>query len=320
MDQAESVSDLQMRQVRVAEILSAFSLATDLGAGQPMGDVLRMCYMAMRTAQEMGLSSQEQADVYSTALLAHAGCTAGASLFAGMIHGDDLAAHRDLFLRDPANAVDILKWMLRHVAAGEPLYVRAQRLAEIVRGREDLEEQILGVCEVAPRLAERLGMSAQVRKALRYRLERWDGRGPQGLRAQDIPLVSRITHLIMVLVPFYETKGLEPTRAAARQKKGTVFDPEVAEAFLEASGEAGFWDELGADDLWDVVLGLEPTSSAKLVNGARIEDVALAFADFADMKTGHKAGHSRGTAAIAVAISPNPPMDRDGRREGSGRG
>ncbi len=80
MTQANMVSDLQNQPIRMAEILSAFSFATDLGAGQPMGDVLRTCYVAMAIAQKLKLSSQEQADVYHTALLAHAGCTAGASL------------------------------------------------------------------------------------------------------------------------------------------------------------------------------------------------------------------------------------------------
>ena len=123
MAEADAVSDLQDRPTRVAEILSAFSLATDLGAGQPMGDVLRMCYVAMGVARELRLSDQELADVYHTALLAHAGCTAGASLFAALIHGDDLAAHRNLFLRDPANSTDILTWMVRYVGADEPLYL-----------------------------------------------------------------------------------------------------------------------------------------------------------------------------------------------------
>ena len=217
MTHVEIAPELRPGPIRVAEVLSAFSLATDLGAGQPIGDVLRMCYVAMGIAQELKLSSQEQADVYHTALLAHAGCTAGASLFAALIHGDDLAAHRDLFLRDPANPMDILKWMLSYVAADEPFHIRLQRLTNIVRSREDLQEQILGVCEVAPRLAARLGMSEQVGYALRYRLERWDGKGPQGFCGDDIPLISRITHLCMVLVSFYQSKGREPTERAALQ-------------------------------------------------------------------------------------------------------
>ena len=299
----DSTPDLQTQPVRMAEVLSAFSLATDLGAGQPMGDAIRTCYVAMSIAKELRLSAPEQEDVYHASLLAHAGCTAGASLFDALIHGDDLAAHREVFLRDPANPMDIFKWMLRHVAAGEPFHVRVQRLMEIARGRDDLEEQVRGVCEVAPRLAERLGMSPQVSKALRYRLERWDGNGPQRLRGEDTPLTSQIAHVCMVLVGFYGSEGRSAAEEAARRKRGSVFAPEVVDAFLAASADETFWAELAKPDLWETVLDLEPGSPRMIATEDQIEDVALAFADFADMKTAHKAGHSRSTAALAVAVA-----------------
>ena len=82
-----------------------------------------------------------------------------------------------------------------------------------------------------------------------------------------------------------------------------MLDPEVGEAFLAASRKNGFWAELGAPDLWDTVLALEPDSPGKFIGEESIEDVALAFADFADMKAAHKAGHSRRTAAVAGSIA-----------------
>ncbi len=215
---SENAPELEPGPIRVAEVLSAFSLATDLGAGQPMGDVLRMCYMAMAIAQELKQSERERADVFHAALLAHAGCTAGASLFASLIHGDELAAHRDLFLRDLASTVDILKWILHYVAADESIPTRFLRLVDVLRGKGDLDDQIQGVCEVAPRLAVRLGMSIQVGEALRCRLERWDGRGPQGLRGDEIPLIARITHICMVLVRFYQSEDArQPWKQRARR-------------------------------------------------------------------------------------------------------
>ena len=72
---------------------------------------------------------------------------------------------------------------------------------------------------------------------------------------------------------------------------------------MAASRKIGFWAQLDADDLWDAVLALEPNSPANLIAKERIEDVALAFADFGDMKTGDRAGHSRSTAAVAESIA-----------------
>ncbi len=193
--------------------------------------------------------------------------------------------------------------MLRYVAADEPIPTRVLRLVDILRGRGDLEEQMQGVCEVAPRLAARLGMSRQVGQALRCRLERWDGRGPQGLRGDEIPLIARITHICMVLVRFYQSEGREAAEEAARRKRGTVFDPEVVDGFLRASRSDLFWAGLSAPDLWDTILELEPESPARSIGEERIEDVALVFADFAELKTAHKAGHARSTADIAGAVA-----------------
>ena len=60
----------------------------------------------------------------------------------------------------------------------------------------------------------------------------------------------------MVLVGFYQSSGRGRTEDAARQKSGTVFDPEVVHAFLAASRKSEFWTELGAEDLWNTVLAL----------------------------------------------------------------
>ena len=123
----------------------------------------------------------------------------------------------------------------------------------------------------------------------------------------------------MVLVPFYQSKGLGPATEAARRKCGTVFDPEVVEAFLAASRKDEFRAGLAASDLWDTVLEMEPKSSAKFMGEESIEDVALAFADFADMKTGHKPGHSRSTAEVAGAVADRmrlPPGDGSDRAAG----
>lgn len=41
----------------MAEVLAAFSLATDLGVGKSMGHALRACYLGMEMARELRLST-----------------------------------------------------------------------------------------------------------------------------------------------------------------------------------------------------------------------------------------------------------------------
>ena len=60
---------------RLAEVVAALSLATDLGMGQPMEHALRSCLLALRLGEELGLSEAELTDLYYVALLRRIGCT-----------------------------------------------------------------------------------------------------------------------------------------------------------------------------------------------------------------------------------------------------
>lgn len=48
---------------RLAELIAALSLATDLGMGQPMGHALRTCLLAQGLGRELGLKEEELAEV-----------------------------------------------------------------------------------------------------------------------------------------------------------------------------------------------------------------------------------------------------------------
>src|SRR5437762_2417886 len=62
-------------RVRLAELLAALSLATDLGLGQPMEYLLRTCALSLRLADALGLDAATRGDVYYLALLRWIGCT-----------------------------------------------------------------------------------------------------------------------------------------------------------------------------------------------------------------------------------------------------
>lgn len=51
-------------QVRLAEVIAALSLATDLGMGQPMDHALRRCLLAVRLGEALSLTLRELRDVY----------------------------------------------------------------------------------------------------------------------------------------------------------------------------------------------------------------------------------------------------------------
>src|SRR4051794_28763905 len=89
--------------IRLAEVLSALSLTTDLGAGMPFEKGLRTCVVASTFAAALRLSLEERRAVFHAALLRSIGCTAHAPENAAMF-GDDLSFERPLKELDPADA------------------------------------------------------------------------------------------------------------------------------------------------------------------------------------------------------------------------
>jgi hypothetical protein len=65
-------------RIRVAELMAALSLATDLGLGQPFEHELGVCLAALELAERLGCSAEECADVYYVAMVVHVGCTPAA--------------------------------------------------------------------------------------------------------------------------------------------------------------------------------------------------------------------------------------------------
>ena len=119
------------KSVRLAELLAALSLGSDLGMGLPMEHVLRQCLISMRLASRLGLDSDDRSIVYYTALLAWVGCHVDAYEQAKWF-GDDLALKADYRDVDFANARTTGRFMLEHFGAGLPLGDRAKLGVELL--------------------------------------------------------------------------------------------------------------------------------------------------------------------------------------------
>jgi HD-GYP domain-containing protein (c-di-GMP phosphodiesterase class II) len=118
-----------------------------------------------------------------------------------------------------------------------------------------------------------------------------------------IPLCSRIMLAAFVTEPFLRLKGPAAAEQAAGAFRGKSFDPQVADAFRAALHQGGFVEGLQKEEMWDDVLGMEPDSPVRHAPDARLDDVALAFADFIDLKALTTLGHSRETARWAECIA-----------------
>lgn len=291
--------------LRTADLLAALSLAADLAIGLPAEHAVRSCYIGMHIADKLRLPKDQQVDVYYAELLMDAGCTSWTTQLARFIIGDDIAARRDwVFNRDPRDPLQVLGWLREHVASGAPIHQRVQRGAQFaLHGRELVREGFRNTCEVAQRFASRLSMPVAVQTALLSVFEQWDGSGPAGRAGESIPITSRIVYATSFLEAFHRAGGRDVALELAQRRRGTAFDPAVVSAFQSLSTRPGFWSGLEQESVWSTVLELEPESPHRYLREEQLEDVALAFADFADLKSPYSTGHSRRVADLAERIA-----------------
>lgn len=94
-----------MPTIRVAEVLAALSLTTDLASGMPFEKGLATCAVSTAFGAALGLPPPDLRDVYHTALLRAVGCTSYASENAALFD-DDTSFQAALKVIDPGdNAV-----------------------------------------------------------------------------------------------------------------------------------------------------------------------------------------------------------------------
>jgi len=299
---------------RLADLLGALSLATDLAMGQEPEKAVRAAVVAVALARRLGLGEPEVADAYWTAVMRHLGCTATPHEEGALFGPDDLAMRRVAERTDDAAPRELLG-LLAATGAGAGLR-RAAHVVRALTGRRAVADILRATCEVGAMLAERLGLGEPVARALAQSLERWDGKGqPHGLRGDDLALAARIAEPATQAVIFHRLGGAETALAMAARRRGGWFDPAVAEALRDVG--PAVLERLEAEDPWELFLEAEPEPIRRIPDD-RIDRVAEAFADMADLKSAFTLGHSSGVAELAATAAARlglPDADvRDLRR------
>ena len=287
-------------RVRLAEVIAALSLGTDLGLGHPMEHVLRQCVIALGLGECCGLDESERLEVYYVALLAWVGCHVD-SYEQARWFGDDIVLRNDIYKSDLIG-INKVRFAMRHVGAGAPPAQRARTALELLWSRRDAMASMHAThCVVAGELARRLGLGEAVRVALLQVFERWDGKGdPARLVGEAISRPVRLVQLADVVEFFYRGGGVEAAVAVARERSGTQFDPLLVECFCGEARE--LLAPLGAATSWDAVIGAQPGLD-QLLSDEELDAALEAIADFADLKSPYTLGHSREVADLAGQAS-----------------
>ncbi len=290
----------------LGELLCAFAYASDLAFGLQLDDSLRSCYMAYRLAERLGLREDELAAVYYIALLKDAGCTSWTTELADAWQTDEIVARRELLIfGNPSDRDAFLSWMRQHVARDRSALGRLARYVNVLTATRSLfAEGYATTAAIACRIVTRLGLSDSAQAAMLGLFEHWDGAGaPAGLRGEEIPQISRVVLPTFFLAPVHRVSGREPAVQLARALRGRAFDPDVTDAFLDLSVSESFWRDLEGQQIRERVMALEPRSALATVEEARIDEVALAFADYIDLKSRYAAAHSRRVGALAEQVA-----------------
>jgi HD-GYP domain-containing protein (c-di-GMP phosphodiesterase class II) len=284
-------------QLRVAEVVAALSLATDLGMGLPFEHGLKATVVAMRVAQRMGVDPDTARQTYFGCLLFYAGCTADAEVQAGLFPEGALLEHWTpvMFGRSREATLAVLAALAAGDGAWPQRILRAAgKLPEAMSG---YRRHVAALCEVTQLLAAGFGLSSDVTGVLADLTERWDGRGPlQRSRERQIPLAVRIMQVARDATFQTLVRDEDGAGRILRERAGRAFDPDVVDVvLLERDHVLGFPE---GGSLWDAVLDAEPDPH-RVLDRAQVDDALLSAGAFADLVSSDMTGHSAAVGDLA---------------------
>jgi HD-GYP domain-containing protein (c-di-GMP phosphodiesterase class II) len=285
--------------VRAAELISALSLATDLGIGVPLEHGLQSALFATRLCDRLGVEGETARQAYYACLLFYVGCTAGAELAAETFGSDDALTRYGTPVRF-GSRVEMAVGMMRAVAPpGRSVPVRALQLAHgLPRLARQFGGHVAGACEVAEMLTDRLGLPAAIGRLFVHSSERWDGKGVPGrARGNEIPVPVRIAQVARDAAFQWMLGGHESAASVVRGRAGGAFDPVVAGTL--ADDAADILEVDAAASVWDDNLACEPADYLTL-HGEAIDRALAAMGDFSDLASSYLVGHSAGVARVAA--------------------
>lgn len=282
--------------LRLGELAATLALAQDNAFGQPAESQFRSCLLAMWLSDRAGFDVHTRQTIFWTALLRYIGCTGHAHEVATLF-GDEIAIRAQTLVHDAANREEVMQDVVAFATVGREAAERAQIIAMIEQGAEAWAiNNFASGCEVADTLLRQLTFDNDVRAALRCTFERWNGAGfPTGVRGDAIPLAMRVVHLTHDMEAIARIFSVDKAMRAVSDRRDRTYDPVLADMFAE-HGRA-WLDALRTVDPWDAVLALEPTPH-RMLDGAVLDEALQVLADFIDLKSPHRSGHSRRCAEL----------------------
>lgn len=178
---------------------------------------------------------------------------------------------------------------------------------ELTRFDDDSDENIHAHGEAAYLLLRKFRHFTTVADVIRFHHVRWsEGRG-RYFWGEKVPLASHVLHLadrVDVLVdPANPILGqVDSIAAAVSRHAGTIFDPELVEAFLELAWKEYFWLDMVSPSL-DQLLRRSARNLAIELDWDDLQDFAELMAHIIDFRSRFTATHSSGVAAVSAMLA-----------------
>jgi HD-GYP domain-containing protein (c-di-GMP phosphodiesterase class II)/DNA-binding CsgD family transcriptional regulator len=299
-EQARGGTICRVSSIGLGGVLAALSATSDAARGHPAGEAMRACLLATRLAERCRLTDARRSDVYYTALLRYAGCTATSHEYAGALGGDDIAVRSSGDLIDATQPEEVVRFL---AGLGMGLE-RARALIGEPSGRAFFAEAARADCEVGAMVVQRAGLPRRVELAVLDGFERYDGHGtPEGKAGDAVAEAARFSAVAYTTVMFSAFGGTRSGADAVRQWSGRALDPTIAAALLD-DAETLLSSVVEQDDLWEAVVDAEPHPRRTLDDDG-FDDLLRGFAAVADLKSPWFSGHSYGVAELARAATRN---------------
>jgi HD-GYP domain-containing protein (c-di-GMP phosphodiesterase class II) len=284
--------------LRLSELVATLALAQDNAFGQPLESQLRSCLLSQSICEAAGFDEELRATAYWVALLRYVGCTGHAHEVA-TVFGDEIAIRAQTLVHDAANPTEVMRDVMAFATAGRSPEERDAIVKMIQEtAREWAVYNFSSGCEVADMLVQRLDFGPDVREALRFTFERWNGNGyPAHAKGEEIPLAMRVVHLSHDMEAIGRLFSPDHAIEAARDRRDRTYDPALADLFVEHG--RGWLEQLAEREPWDAVLALEPEPH-RMLSGEELDDALTVAADFIDLKSPFMGGHSRRCAELAA--------------------
>jgi putative nucleotidyltransferase with HDIG domain len=279
-----------------------------------MGHSARACLIGMRLASEIGMSCDEQSDLYYALLMKDAGCSSNSSKLFHILSADEIRAKGDVKLTDWTRVGwESLNYAITHVATGAPFLERVRTLVRVALKQQAESCDLVKIrCERGASIARKIGFFEPVARAIHSLDEHWNGGGyPDGLRHEQIPLFSRIMNLSQTLEVFLVNRGEQDAIDVARNRNKRWFDPDLVRATESLAARGQLWEGLDEGLAINLALQAEPEERRMMATEETVENICQAFAEIIDAKTPFTYRHSNGVADAATAIARQMGLNED---------